>query len=383
MKPKMLSVVVTLACGVALFGAVAYNGSQMQAQAKVSAPKQQPVYPAIEVKRVQPSQYASSVEGYGEAMPQYQLTLAAQISGQVMQLTPEFATGNRVKQGQLLARIEDSSYQQQVSDAQKAVADAKLALLEEQRQGEQAKQEWRRSGLEGEPDSPLVLRQPQLEAAQAALEQAQRQLASAKVDLSNTEIRAPFDAVIVSRDIQPGTYLQQGGGVATLYSTEVMEVRIPLSEQQWFALGQFQLGKQNHVTLTSGDGHRHWQGYAARMEQHLSSDDRQRALIVAVDKPLEQSQPLHPGSFVTATIAGAKQSGLWQLPATAISQDNTLWLVNEQNSITPFAAQKVFEDAQWVYVKPVPEHELAQVVLRPLNHYLSGMIINPVEEHRL
>ncbi|QIZ75616.1 efflux RND transporter periplasmic adaptor subunit [Ferrimonas lipolytica] len=380
MKLKLLPIAVTIACGVALFSAVAYNGFQMENHQQQRAPKPVVVAPSVAVSVVSADSYTSVVQGYGEALPQYQLTLTAQSSGQVLTLADAFASGNQVKAGQLLAKVEDSNYQQAVSDANKAVADAKLALLEEQRQGDQARKDWQHSGLEGEPDSPLVLRQPQLAAAEATLEQALRQLASAKVDLANTEIRAPFDAVIVSRDIQLGSYLQQGNSVAMLYSTDVAEIRVPLSQVQWQALGQLQLGPEHKVALSSSDGHEQWQGYAARIEQHLNSSDRQRSLVVAVDEPLALASPLHAGTFVTATITGQERSNLWQLPTTAISQDDAIWMVTDAQTIVPQAAEVVFADQSWVYLTPSTVDGTAQIVQRPLNNYLSGMRINAVSD---
>ncbi len=378
MKLKRIPIVITLFCAGALFSAVAYNGNQMQHKAQQSAAKQAPSYPQVKVTAVTPASYHASVQGYGETMPQYRLTLTSQVSAQVINLSESFATGHRVQAGELLATLEDSHYQRAVSDAEKAVADAKLALLEEQRQGKQALLEWQGSGLKGEPDSPLVLRKPQLEAAQALLKQAQQQLASAKVDLDNTELRAPFDAVIVSRAIQPGSYLQQGSEIAELYSTGLAEIRIPLSQHQFQSLGQLQVGSETRVLLTSSDDQHQWQGYAARIEQHLDSSDRQRSLVVAVADPLDQAHPLHAGTFVTATITGAPWSNLWQLPASVVSQDNTVWLLSENNTIKPTKAIQAFADTHWVYLQPITDDGAATVVVRPLNNYLSGMRIDPI-----
>ncbi|WP_298445268.1 efflux RND transporter periplasmic adaptor subunit [uncultured Ferrimonas sp.] len=380
MKLTLTPIAITLVCGASIFAAVAYNGSQMQQQAQRSAPKQAPSYPTVAVQPVEAAFYQPQVQGYGEAMPHYQLALTAQSSGQVLQLTDAFASGNLVSQGQLLAKLEDSQYRQAVSDANKAVADAQLALLEEQRQGQQALLEWQRSGLTGQPDSSLVLRQPQLTVAKAALAQAQQQLASAQVDLANTEIRAPFNGLVVSRDIQLGSYLQQGGSVATLYSTDQSEIKVPLSQQQWQALGGVALGTDAIVPLISSDGSKQWQGYAARIEQHLSQTDRQRSLVVVVDKPLEQPQPLFAGEFVRATIRGHNDQALWRLPATAVSQANQLWLLQANNTIAPVAAQQAFSDQHYVYLHPSAASGSAEVVLRPLNSYLSGMLVNPVQE---
>jgi len=82
-------------------------------------------------------------------------------------------------------RVNEGNYQAQaVAQAKATVASANLALLEEQRQGTQALLELQRSGMEG----------------------------------------------------QPGSYVQSGSEIGTLYSTDSVEVTISLSEQQWSSL---------------------------------------------------------------------------------------------------------------------------------------------------
>jgi len=378
MKKNVITIAITLAAAASIFAVISYNGVKMDA---VNNPANAPVakavvqYPEVSVIAVTKSRYQAEVIGYGEAKSRYQLTLTSEVSGQVESLGQNFETGKQFQQGEAVIKINDIDYQQAFSSAQVAVADAKLALLEEQRQGQQARLEWKNSGISGEPDSPLVLREPQLIAAQATLKNAQSQLTKAQRDLDKTAITAPFSALVVSREVQLGSYLQQGNSIATLYSTDRMEIEIPLSAHQWSSLPNISGAVEENwpVTLTNTTGDSQWQGYVERVEQHLDNSSRQRSLVVVVEQPLAQETPLFPGTFVTATVKGKALNDLWQLPASAISQNGEVWYIGADGNLATFTAQQQFAQGELSYIKPMKGVDSANIIIRPLNSYVQGM----------
>jgi len=378
MKKNVITIAITLAAAASIFAVISYNGAKMEA---VNNPANAPVakavvqYPEVSVIAVTKSRYQAEVIGYGEAKSRYQLTLTSEVSGQVESLGQNFETGKQFQQGEAVIKINDIDYQQAFSSAQVAVADAKLALLEEQRQGQQARLEWKNSGISGEPDSPLVLREPQLIAAQATLKNAQSQLTKAQRDLDKTAITAPFSALVVSREVQLGSYLQQGNSIATLYSTDRMEIEIPLSAHQWSSLPNISGAVEENwpVTLTNTTGDSQWQGYVERVEQHLDNSSRQRSLVVVVEQPLAQETPLFPGTFVTATVQGKALNDLWQLPASAISQNGEVWYIGADGNLATFTAQQQFAQGELSYIKPMKGVDSANIIIRPLNSYVQGM----------
>ena len=382
MKIKMLTIAVTLASAASIVAVAAYNGEQMSAVIAPVVETRGPQYPDVAIVEVARRDYRATITGHGEAKPRYELDLTAEVSGQVESLADRFETGLEFEKGDALVRLNQTDYQQAVASAKASVADARLALLEEQRQGLQALKEWKRSGLKGQPDSSLVLREPQLQAAEAKLENAKRELEKAKRDLGKTTIKAPFNALIISREVQPGSYIQAGSKVAMLYSTDRIEISIPLSGNQWGNLPPLNsLGNEQWpVELTSTEGNKQWQGYVERVEQHLDSASRQRSLIVVVEQPLQKANPLYAGTFVEAKVQGRDLSKLWQLPASAISQTGEIWLVDDNQSLFSIKAKKQFEDSNYVYVVPPDGTEYARVVIRPLNSYVQGMYVQPVVE---
>ena len=411
MKLNKITIAITLLAGSSMFAALVFNGSQMtppqekgpetsqnsssQIQENVPLVSDEISLVAqlqqVAVVSVTADRYTAEVIGYGEAKSRYELNFTAEVSGRVNTVSQQFESGQVIKKGAVIASIDATTYQQALSQAKANVAQAQLDLLEEQRQGEQAKSEWQRSGLTGEPDSPLVLRAPQLTQVKAALENAKLERLKAEQDLEKTQIKAPFDALVVTRDIQPGSYVQAGTQVATLYSVDEVEIAVPLSESQWNSLPSFdnqQLKEASWpVTLFSSDGEHQWQGYVERVEQHLSQDTRQRSLVVVVEKPLEQGTALYPGTFLKTSITGKSFDQLWQLPASSVSQQGELWFVDQNDQSVKSSVSTQLEKEGFVYVsasqfaqksllgKSFSHKSAIQVVKRPLSSFQAGMIV--------
>jgi len=375
--PLALAVLVVLAV-------VAYSvyaaGAQMPPMPRRAA---DPVRPDVSVVVVRPGTYQADVSGYGAAQPHYALSLTAQVSGRVIEVSGSLEPGQQVAEGQLLARLEDSDYRAAVASADYELASARQTLLEEERQRVQARTEWEASGLGGAPDSALVLRGPQVATAQAAVTNAEAALASARMDLDQTNILAPFDALVIERAIAPGGYVQAGGDIATLYSTDRVEVTVALSPRDWGNLpdtGDLTGPDGPTVTLRDTASGETWSGHVLRAEGHRSDTTRQRNLVIGVRAPLDREPALLPGTFLQVHVPGRPVDGLWKLPNTAVSQQGKVWIVGDDDALRSLVADTVFTGHDAVYVRgPDGLVDSAQRVLaHPLNSYVTGMRVNPV-----
>ena len=340
--------------------------------------------PKVEIVTVSPQEYQAKITSYGEASPHYQLSLSAQVSGQIEQLNVNFETGKRVKQGDTLIQLEDSQYQAAVASAENSLATVKLALLEEQRRVAQAEIEWNASGVQGKPESELVLRQPQLKAAMTAVKQAEATLRNAHIALSRTKVIAPFNALVVERQVSLGAYVQPSTVVALLYSTEYIEVKIDLSAKDWLNLPNLNsaVNSELPVKLLSVEGKDSWNGRVLRTEQHLDGSTRLRSLVVAVDQPLDQKPALYPGTFLKVQVDGRTVDQLWKLPSSALSQRGEVWYVTPENTLANINAEPVFSENEAIYIA-VPEtvgEKAQRVLFHPLSSYLKGMKVDVIEK---
>lgn len=361
------------------------KGSQntSQAQQTVSSRSSAVDIAEVGVVNVTPASYHAKVKGYGQASATHVLTLSAQVSGQITRLSSQFETGALLSQGEVLAYVDDTDYQQALASAEATYEAAYVALEEERLQGVQAQDEWIRSGLSGEPESELVLRAPQLKSAQAALREAQQNVKAAKRDLAFTNITAPFDALVVSRSVQPGSYVQVGTEIASLYSANLAEISIPLSPSQWAQLPDATVGEKPgwKVTLTDTTGAHQWQASIERIELHQDEDTRQRRAIAVVENPLTLASPLYFGTFLVADVEGKALDNVWKVPSSAISQKQEVWFVEpERNVLNKFTPTVLFEYEGYAYIEPLVGSTQAQIVARPLSNYLVNTPVTPVVE---
>lgn len=364
--------VITLAAASSIFLAVGINGVLSAEQKRMPPPKAPAQAPLVAVTKAKAVSQSASIVAYGEVKARNNLSLTSQISGQVVYLSPKFLTGKQFQQGELMAQVEAVNYQQALATAQANLADAKLALAQEILASEQAAQEWQQSGLAQQSASDLVLRKPQLAAAKAKYAMSESELAKAKYDLAQTKIVAPFDAVVVSRQIQLGANVQPGTVLAELNDIALFEVALPLSSQQWQLLPDL-ADTELAIELVDQTHQHRWRARVDRGEAHISGTTRQRALVAAIDEPLAQSTPLYTGEFVKAELTGETFSNLWQLPASALIDSGRVWQVTEQHTLAYLPVTTRFAMNGYVYVESSQPMQTAYIVNRPLSSYLENM----------
>lgn len=385
MSRKTVQTIVLLLAVVFIVAVVIYNAGRMAEHRETMQqppPAQEPQSPTVAVVEVTAATHQAYVEGVGSAEARFDLALNSRVSGQVVAVHYAFESGRLVTSGTTLATLDDSQLRASLESARETLASARVDYLQEQQELQQAQQEWSSSGLTGEPTSPLVLREPQLAAAKAALDSAKQAVAAAEADLASIRIKAPFDAIVVSREIAPGSYIQAGNEIGQLLSAGTVDVAIPLSASDWSMLpseatllsGEYPVKLQQHET---GE---HWTGVVTRVEKSLNTDTRLRSLIVAVEQPLNHDTPLYPGTFLNAQIPGKTLAGLWKLPSSALSQRGEIWTVTDDNLLKAHIANIRFSDPEHIYVEPPEGTKQAQVLVQPLSSYSEGAKVVPQKE---
>ncbi|MDB0068184.1 hypothetical protein N9E90_02170 [Akkermansiaceae bacterium] len=102
---------------------------------------------------------------FGTVSSFFETTLTAQISGRVIEVSPDFRVGRSVSKGAVLVRIDPTDFDAEIVSRRAAVSLAKRALAEEEIRAEQAAEDWKISGRDLDTAPDYVLRKPQLAAA--------------------------------------------------------------------------------------------------------------------------------------------------------------------------------------------------------------------------
>jgi RND family efflux transporter MFP subunit len=147
----------------------------------------------------------------GSLAPETQAEIRAELSGSVLQTYAE--QGQPVRNGQVLARIDDVAVRDQVLSARSGVASAEAAAANAQRE-QQRSARLLGAGAVAERDVENA-RQANV-AAQAQLSNARAQLANAEQQLSRTTVRAPFTGVVSERAVSAGSVVSPGTALFTV-----------------------------------------------------------------------------------------------------------------------------------------------------------------------
>lgn len=251
---------------------------------------------AIEVQTVQARQTASGASGErtvlnasGYVTARRAATVSAKVTGKVVEVLVE--EGMKVKEGQVLARLDESNVKASFRLAEAQLESAKSVLAETRARLRQAELEFRRftdlakSQIAAQAD--LDRAETEAKALQARLEQqekdvivADRQVASWQQQLEDTIIRAPFAGVVTSKDAQPGEMvspISAGGGftrtgICTIVDMDSLEIEIDVNESY---INRVQSGQPVEATL---DAYPAWK-VPCKVIAIIPTADRQKSTV--------------------------------------------------------------------------------------------------------
>ena len=193
--------------------------------------------------RIEVGEIVAEVMGTGTLEARVKSTVSPKIAGRIEKLLAD--QGDQVKAGQLLFTLDDAELKQQVEIAQANIASAQAALdrlqadqaqtaavLEQARQNNERVQKLVTRGASSAEESDkateaLHVAQAGVARTEAALLEGRKQLIAAEKNLNyrhavlaDTQVKAPFDGLIVRRYRDPGDIVVPGSPTLTLVSLE-------------------------------------------------------------------------------------------------------------------------------------------------------------------
>jgi RND family efflux transporter MFP subunit len=216
-------------------------------------------------------------------------TVSARVTGRITEVLVE--EGMPVRQGQVLARLDDSSARAAIDLAEAQLAAARSNLDEIVVRVREAQMNQARAGrlaaagiaaaadldtISAEVDA-LTAR---LGAATSAVSVAEKQVAQRRVELADTVVRAPFSGVAISKDAQAGEMVSPvsaGGGftrtgISTIVDMSSLEIQVDVNEANIN-----RVSRDQPVTAVV-DAYPEWQ-IPARVITTVPAADRQKASV--------------------------------------------------------------------------------------------------------
>jgi RND family efflux transporter MFP subunit len=379
------------------------------------------IAPQVQVMRVEAMPIRRQWRGFGTAAAMDSINVPARVVTTVAQVPPAVVAGARVAKGDLLARLDDADFQQQMQSAAANVADleAQLRQLEIERKhmrdmlalanedvaiaeselvrvdrmfesgaGSTQDRDATRRILLGARRTHVTINQ-QLEqiddraaALRARRDAQQAAYEQAKLAVERCTIASPLDGAIEQVHIENGEHVANGQILARIVNLERIEVpvRLPTAARQ-----SVQPGDAVELRATNDSALR-WNAQIARISPTDDAQTRTVTVYAELRQTAQSDRPLSPGQFVTAVVTTGRAEPRWLVPERAL-RSNRLLLV-EGDAVTSRSVEVEFlieqqlpqtglPDNQWAALRtPLAGGDL--VIVNPSQSIVDGKQVEPV-----
>ncbi|MDL2400310.1 efflux RND transporter periplasmic adaptor subunit [Rhizobium mayense] len=284
-------------------------------KAEVAPPPQQ-----VRVVSAADAQHQPGAEITGEVKARVQTELSFRVSGRVLERKVD--VGSHVHAGDVLARLNDTEQQADVSVARAALESAQAVLAQKTLAFNRASSLLQSQAV---PRAIFDDAQKELLSAQASLEAAEAALATAKDALSYTELKAAADGIITARSIEAGQVVSAAQPAFTIAHDGPRDAVFDVFE------AFFLDGRPLNDVLVAPVSDPTRDVHTNIREVSPVIDAKAGTIRIKVGLQESTSWPL--GTPVVAKLRTAPRDGI-VLPYTAIASadgEPAVWLVNTQN----------------------------------------------------
>lgn len=332
--------------------------------------KKEAVLAPVSVLEVTPSQHQSTLTVLGVTAARWPVQLKASSSAQLKWLDESVEPGNLVNKGDVLARLDTSAVDANLAQALSSLKQAELEL-------KQAKHEQTVAlkMLNPKASSSFARREPQLLAAKANLKQAKHAYLSAQKLLEESEITAPFNAVIMKRHISPREWIEAGQVTFELAASDSIDIELPISEMHWQQVQAALTEPSIMVVNRSGN---QWPAKVRYVSPQVDSVTRQRQVVLSVEAPYQSKPRLFPNQQVQAVVNLGLKDNVVSVPLSAMTRDGYVWTLDSNDRLRKESVSLIGQGNQVLDIRFNQQSEqVRRVVQYPLSSMLIGKQVEP------
>ncbi|MBT3013868.1 MAG: efflux RND transporter periplasmic adaptor subunit [Candidatus Thiodiazotropha endolucinida] len=256
--------------------------------------------------QVRSQRWPNTVKATGSLVAVQGVIVTAELGGKIEEIA--FESGDRVKQDDLLVRIDVSAEQAQLRSAEAA---AKLARINLDRNRDLR--------------ANKTVSQADLDTAEANFKQATAQVDNVRATIAKKTLRAPFDGQLGLRQVNLGQIVEQGTPVVTLQTIDPIYVDFSLPQQQFSIL---EPGTEVHVT-TDAAPEKVFSGRIIAVNPEIDQMTRSVRVRATLSN---QSELLRPGMFANVEVMLSDDEEVLAIPATAVlyaPYGDTVFVIDE------------------------------------------------------
>jgi RND family efflux transporter MFP subunit len=328
----------------------------------------------VDVLQLDTLSAALTVRSQGTVLPRTQTLLGAEVGGTIVEISPKFIPGGVFRADEVLLRIDPTDYQVAVRQAEALVRQRKIEF--------DGAEKLRQQGYRAEAEYA---------SAAAALASAEAELMRARRNLERTEIRLPYEGMVLSKDADLGQFVTPGTRLGITFATDYAEVRLPLTDQdlafidlptatEIAATGASE-GPQATLSATRMGKPANWQARIVRSEGVVDEKSRVTYAVARIDDPYRLHEPgisLPIGTFVTANIEGRTMTDVIRVPRSALRAASQLLVVDDDNRIRIRDVDVIRTDARYAYIGGGVEAG-ERIAISAIETPLNGMYVRTTD----
>lgn len=316
---------------------------------------------AVTVQELMPSSRQISVPVMGTVIPAVKVDLQSRVSGEIIWIHPELIEGGLVSRGDDIVKIDPKDYELALVSREANLEAARYELSVEQGRQDIAKREWELLGLEDEAsdlDRELALRKPHLREKLARLKAAEAEVARARLDLSRTVIRSPFNAIVKSANVNVGDQATLQTTLAELMGTDAywIQATIPVDQIKWVRLPEEDSNPGTTARIHTGTGGVR-SGRVIKLLSDLEPGGRLARLLVETSDPLDLNTPVSErkpvllGEYVRVDIGGRTVDDVFSIPRNSLRDGGTILVADSEDRLKTVHINVIWRDANQILAR--------------------------------
>ena len=373
---------------------------------------------AVNVETLNKQIASPKILSYGEIYSKRMLEIRPLVSGRLDYVSEKFVEGGYVKSGDILFRLNQKDYLNELEIAEIDLEDTKAQLSEAISKLDYANLEFevsesqlnlRKNALDRQTqlaESGLIT-SSQLENTQLAHSSSKQQFLNkqnlvkssknaidklkiqlkrrsisidkAKRNLDETEIKAPFDGIIASVNILPGSVINKNEKLGTLLDPNSLEVMFNLSANE-FARVIDKDGKLLNLDITAylklSNNDIPFSGKIERINPEIMNIGSGRKLFASIN--LGENKTLRPGDFVVLEIKEPSLKNITVLPSSAVTIDGKIFIIEEDNRLKEIEVTILRRQGNEVIVSGAPTDK--EYVMQRSPQLGNGLKIKPLRK---
>ncbi len=276
---------------------------------------------AVEVRELEPENIVDQIRSYGSVESRNLVKVVPQLSERITEIHVDL--GDTISEGDLLARLYDTTYRDNVRSDEATVRQRRVSLERDSTTYQRQRTLYDRGAISS---SEYDEARATFESSLADLETAEASLTQSREELKKTEVRSPVDGVITRRYQSRGDLASTGQEIFDIASTVGYEVRLYLPMREW---RRTSINQQVHFRA-SGEEDFDAQGVIARRSPDIDRSTGLGEVVVAVTDP---GASMYSGVLVESRIDVDRRDQTVVVPRSALIEQVQTRINPETNTI--------------------------------------------------